>query len=71
MAKPGRMKEIEQEWGEPLEILIPRLLNEHSSMPKVAQVLGIGFANFYAWCQENGIEKSVQWTIRKKAEHVA
>lgn len=65
MAKPGRRKEIEQEYGEPAEVFLPRLLNEYKSMPRVAEVVHIGFDNLYAWCQDLGIEKDVVWTVRK------
>lgn len=72
MAKPNRRKEIEQEWGEPGETLLPRLLNEHGSMPEVARIVGMGFDNFYYWCKDLGIEKSITWSIRKtEPDHVA
>lgn len=65
MAKPNRLKEIEAEYGEPLATLIPRLLNEYGSMPKVARVVDIGFDNLFRWCQDNGIEKQITWVKRE------
>lgn len=67
MAKPGRRQEIEQEWGESGETLLPRLLNEYGSIPKVAPVVGMGFDNLYLWCKDIGVVKEIVWTIQKPA----
>ena len=61
MAKPHRLKEIEQERGEPLEVLMLRLLNEKGSMPAVASELNTTLQTVYNWCKENGVEKQVIW----------
>lgn len=61
MARPNRLVEIEQERGEKLDKLIPRLLNDLGSMPAVAQELGTTLQTIFKWCKENGIEKQVTW----------
>lgn len=63
MARPNRMAEIEREYGEPLETLIPRLLNELGSMPLVAAHIGVSFHSLYLWCKANGVEKQVSWVV--------
>lgn len=61
MARPNRLKEIEQERGESLDTLIPRLLNELGTMEAVAGELGTSFQTIFYWCQRNGIQKRVTW----------
>lgn len=61
MAKPGRIKEIEQEYGEPAMGVILRVLNEQGSIPAAARVLHISEGRLFLWCQKHGIEKRVSW----------
>lgn len=63
MARPNRLKEIEQEQGEALETLIPRKLNELGTMDAVARELGTTLQTVYGWCKQNGVEKRVVWVI--------
>lgn len=63
MARPNRLKEIEQEQGETLETLIPRKLNELGTMDAVARELGTTLQTVYGWCKQNGVEKRVIWVI--------
>jgi hypothetical protein len=67
MARPYRMKEIEQEWGEPLETLIPRLLNEHKTVSAVAHILRVSDKHLFLWCQKNNVVKEFTW-IKRESE---
>jgi hypothetical protein len=64
MARPYRMKEIEHEWGEALETLIPRLLNEHKTISAVAHILGVSDKHLFLWCQKNNVVKEFTWVKR-------
>lgn len=68
MAKPYRLKEIEQAHGVPLETLIPDLLNRLGTQKAVADHLGVSQATISVWCQENGYEARVVW--EKEPENV-
>jgi hypothetical protein len=61
MARPNRLKEIEEEQGEALGTLIPRMLNELGTMTAVAQELGTTMQTIFYWCRDNGIEKKTVW----------
>jgi hypothetical protein len=68
MARPNRLPEIEQEHGEKLDTLIPRLLNELGTMPAVAAHLGTTLQTIANWCAANGIEKHITWVKRDNSE---
>lgn len=61
MARPHRLKEIEQEHGIPLEQLIPNLLNRLGSQKAVADHLGVSQATISLWCTENGYSPRTVW----------
>ncbi len=61
MARAHRLREIEQERGESLDTLIPRLLNELGTMDAVARELGTTYVTIFYWCQRNGVQKRVTW----------
>jgi DNA invertase Pin-like site-specific DNA recombinase len=67
VARPHRLKSIEQEHNEPLDTLILRLLNEYGSIPSVARILNTTTQTIFVWCKRNHIEKRVIWTRRSAA----
>lgn len=69
MPRKDRLPEIEREHGEPLETLIPRVLNEHGSMELAAQELGVHPNTILRWCKRNGVERRIQY-IMPEAEAV-
>jgi hypothetical protein len=71
MAKPHRLKEIEQEFEEPLTTLIPRLLNELGTMQAVANHLGTTLQTIYGWCRDNNVVRQVRWSIAPDVEKVS
>ena len=64
MARNYRLREIEQERGEPLLTLIPRRLNELGSMERVADEFGVHMNTILRWCKENGVERETTYVIR-------
>lgn len=65
MAKRNRLLEVEQERGEPMDQLIPQLLNRLGSQKAVADELGLSQATISEWLKENGY---VSKTIYVKEE---
>lgn len=59
MARPNRTLEVEKEHGEPLETLLPRVLNETGNMKDAAIKLGMAFDTLYRHCKRLGIERRV------------
>lgn len=53
MAKPHRLKEVEQEVGN-LEDVIPRLVNTLGSQKLAAIELGVSESTVCKWLKENG-----------------
>ena len=47
--KTKLQRDIEAQWGKPLEALLPELFRLHGSMPKVADALGIAYTTAYYW----------------------
>lgn len=66
----GRMKQIEREYGEPLETLIPRLLTKHGSVEPVAKLLNIHYNALYRWCKKAGIERRIVFEIPTVSEAI-
>lgn len=66
MAAPNRMKQIEKEWGEPGVQLVLRLLNEHKTLRKVGDIIGMSESSLDRWCDKHGIEpeRDVRWVQR-------
>jgi hypothetical protein len=64
VARPNRLKEIEQERGEALDTLIPRMLNRLGTMRAVAHELGTTEQTVFLWCKEHGVEKEYRWVVR-------
>lgn len=63
MNTKGRMKQIEQERGESLYTLIPRLLSEHGAIEPVADLLGVHYNTLYRWCEKAGIKRRVVFEL--------
>ncbi len=59
MAKPHRLPEIEQEYNQPLDQLIPDTVNKLGSQKLAAEQLGISQATISTWLKENGYEAKV------------
>lgn len=57
MARPNRMEEIEREYNESRETLLPRVLNECGTMEAAALKLNISFRNLYEHCNRLGIKR--------------
>ncbi len=66
----GRMKQIEREYGEPLEKLIPRLLTEKGGMEPTATLLKIHYNALYRWCKKAGVQRRTVYEI-PEPEHAA
>lgn len=69
MAKPNRMEEIEREYGERRETLLPRILNECGTMEAAADKLNISFRNLYEHCNRLGIKRQSVY-VREGQPHV-
>jgi hypothetical protein len=54
MAKPGRLKEIAEEYGQPLDVLIPRVISEEGSIIRAAMKLGVNTNTLQNWIRANG-----------------
>lgn len=54
MAKRYRLPEIEQEHNQPLDQLIPNLINETGSQKATAMLLGVSQATISMWVRDNG-----------------
>jgi len=63
MGKPHRLPEIEKEYGEPLETLIPRRLNELGNMQAVAVELGVSMSALAQWCSRNNVKRRFVYFI--------
>ncbi len=68
MAKPNRMEEIEREYGESRETLLPRVLNECGTMEAAALKLNISFRNLYEHCNRLGIKRQSVY-VREAIPH--
>lgn len=64
MARRDKMRDIERESGEPLVVLIPRLLNERGSMQDVADELGVHLNTILRWCKQNNVERETVYVVR-------
>lgn len=68
MAKRFRLRELEQEWDEPLNNLIPRLLAQHKGQQTVvARELGVSQASVSGWLRKNGYRQVVSWQKQERA----
>lgn len=59
--KPYRLEEVEQEHGQPLDVLIPRLLQELGSQKAAADYLGVSQASISVWLRDNGYQSKTVW----------
>lgn len=50
---PGKLKLIEQEYNEPLETLIPRLIQEEGAIYRAAARLGVAPFTLSNWLKNN------------------
>lgn len=56
-----RRVDVEQEQGQPLDVLIPTLLQEMGSQKAVADYLGISQASISIWLKDNGYQAKTIW----------
>lgn len=68
MAKPYRLREIEQEQGQPLGDLIPALLARLGTQKAVADCLGVSQATISTWLSENGYAPKLVY-VQKEESH--
>lgn len=68
MARPNRIRQIEEEWQESAETLIPRMLNDFGSMEAVARHLDTTIQTIYYWCKRHKLERRVTVTWVKADE---
>ena len=62
MARPGRVKEIEQEHaGRPFEEIVLDHLNRLGSAPAVAREIGMSEQALMQWIRRHGIVKKILW----------
>lgn len=61
MATPYRLEEVEQEQGQPLDVLIPTLLLELGSQKAAADYLGLSQASISTWLKDNGYVSKTVW----------
>jgi hypothetical protein len=66
VAYPNQRRKLEQAYGEPIEQLLPRLANEHGSIPKLAKALGLSKVTVYGWAKEIGLTQQPCFTVRGK-----
>ncbi len=68
MATPNTLKQIAEAYGEPVEDVILRVLNEHKTIRRAAQELNITEANLFQWASRHGITKrtDVTWFKSQK-----
>lgn len=59
MAKPYRLREVEQEHGN-LHDVIPRLADEHGQ-DKAGDMLGLSGATISTWLRDNGYKQRKRW----------
>lgn len=57
----GKLQKIARSRGEPLETLLPRLLNEMGSTQAVADHLGVHYNSVYRWCRKHNIRRQTQY----------
>jgi DNA invertase Pin-like site-specific DNA recombinase len=55
------MKQKEREFNEPMEVLLPRLLNDLKKISKVAEALDVSVQTLWRWRQELNIELDCHW----------
>ncbi len=59
IGKTARMRAVEEQHGEDLEQLIPRLYDEaDGKLTKVAERLGVNYVTLWAWMGRLGIQVS-------------
>jgi len=61
MAKPYRLDELEKTVGEPLDSLIPRIVNEKGSQKVAAKALNVAESTVSLWLRQNGYTVKKQW----------
>jgi hypothetical protein len=68
MARSGKLKTASIERNEPLETLIPRLIEETGSVLRASMELGVAPTSIRAWLKRNGysIESKQQTTLVKE-----
>jgi hypothetical protein len=66
MAKPNKLRELEQKHGD-LHKVIPHLVNEHDQR-KAAEILGVSTATISTWLKNNGYLPHIEY-VRKSEQH--
>lgn len=61
MAKPHRLSELERQLSEPLDTLIPRVVNAKASQKAAAKELGLAESTVSDWLRKNGYRAVTQW----------
>jgi hypothetical protein len=61
MARPHRIEELEKEFGEKPDTLIPRVVNEKSSQKAAARELNVAESTVSLWLRQNGYVAKKQW----------
>ena len=49
-------RETEEHYGEKMQVLLPRLLNEHKKVARVARVLGVSRNTLNRWLDIAGVQ---------------
>ena len=60
-AKPPKLAYLEQEYGKPARDVILELLNSRDNATIVAELVGMGKANFFKTLKKLGIKRIVKW----------
>ncbi len=68
MAKPGRIKELEMELGEPADVFIPRTVNKNNSIAKACRELKLSRTAIYNWAQDNGFTTRRRYVVEMVKE---
>lgn len=67
MGRPHRLEQISAERGKSSRAFVIELLNEHGSMERVADELGISFRTVYRFCKANNIHRVKQYSVEMEA----
>lgn len=61
LAKPPKLAFLEKEYGRPAKEALLELLNRMDNVAAVAELAGMGKANFYKTLRKLGIRRVVKW----------
>jgi len=63
----SKWKEIEEQYGETMENILPPLFEEHGSQHAVAKTIGISQPTLYMWLLKLGLEQKTILVRRERA----